>query len=177
MCSTTTTGAMEPTQRKVEESSSDDEQQQNSQHAQSQQSQMLGVNSRDIELAVPLIDKKSGHDNNNKIDNDGTPALNGDSDKTTETTDGCSVEWFVRNTKKNAKVLSACSFYSFCSVSMVLVNKSLASRYVLLFLLLYLFCCCFVLHCCCSVCRRRIIMNLIVQNLTNLIILYIFSSS
>jgi hypothetical protein len=26
-------------------------------------------------------------------------------------------------------VLSACSFYSFCSVSMVLVNKSLASRY------------------------------------------------
>ena len=36
--------------------------------------------------------------------------------------------WFVHNTKKNAKVLSACSFYSFCSVSMVLVNKSLASR-------------------------------------------------
>ena len=39
------------------------------------------------------------------------------------------IEWFIRNTKKNAKVLSACSFYSFCSVSMVLVNKSLASRY------------------------------------------------
>ena len=29
---------------------------------------------------------------------------------------------------QNAKVLSACSFYSFCSVSMVLTNKSLASR-------------------------------------------------
>mmetsp|Transcript_16701 Transcript_16701/g.29138 ORF Transcript_16701/g.29138 Transcript_16701/m.29138 type:complete len:411 (+) Transcript_16701:156-1388(+) len=38
-------------------------------------------------------------------------------------------EWAVRNTKKNANVLSACSFYSFCSVSMVLVNKSLASSY------------------------------------------------
>ena len=31
--------------------------------------------------------------------------------------------------KKNAKVLSACASYSFCSVSMVLVNKSLASSY------------------------------------------------
>eukprot|EP00980_Cylindrotheca_fusiformis_P013458 scaffold3437_cov113-Cylindrotheca_fusiformis.AAC.25 len=30
---------------------------------------------------------------------------------------------------KNGKILSACGFYSFCSVSMVLVNKSLASSY------------------------------------------------
>lgn len=29
---------------------------------------------------------------------------------------------------KNGKVLGACAFYSFCSVSMVLANKSLASR-------------------------------------------------
>lgn len=29
---------------------------------------------------------------------------------------------------KNGKVLGACVFYSFCSVSMVLANKSLASR-------------------------------------------------
>jgi hypothetical protein len=36
--------------------------------------------------------------------------------------------WLILNTKKNAKVLWACSLYSFCSVSMVLVNKSLASR-------------------------------------------------
>ena len=28
----------------------------------------------------------------------------------------------------NSKSISACSLYSFCSVSMVLVNKSLASR-------------------------------------------------
>lgn len=31
--------------------------------------------------------------------------------------------------KTNAKAISACSLYSFCSVSMILVNKSLASRY------------------------------------------------
>eukprot|EP00536_Pseudo-nitzschia_multiseries_P010769 jgi/Psemu1/204026/e_gw1.338.60.1 len=35
--------------------------------------------------------------------------------------------------KKNGKVLSACASYSFCSVSMVLVNKSLASSYNHLF--------------------------------------------
>jgi hypothetical protein len=39
------------------------------------------------------------------------------------------IEWFILNTKKQSKVLSACTLYSFCSVSMVLVNKSLASRY------------------------------------------------
>ena len=38
-------------------------------------------------------------------------------------------EWVQFHIKKNMKVLSACGFYSFCSVSMVLVNKSLASRY------------------------------------------------
>lgn len=39
---------------------------------------------------------------------------------------------------KNGKILSACAFYSFCSVSMVLTNKSLASRYVFNVLLLVL---------------------------------------
>ncbi|KAG7371898.1 triose-phosphate transporter family protein [Nitzschia inconspicua] len=39
------------------------------------------------------------------------------------------MDWFMLNMKKQSKVLSACSFYSFCSVSMVLVNKSLASSY------------------------------------------------
>ena len=34
---------------------------------------------------------------------------------------------------KHGKIISACTFYSFCSVSMVLVNKSLASRYVAIF--------------------------------------------
>ncbi|VEU35000.1 unnamed protein product [Pseudo-nitzschia multistriata] len=38
-------------------------------------------------------------------------------------------EWFRFHLKKNGKVLSACFSYSFCSVSMVLVNKSLASSY------------------------------------------------
>lgn len=38
-------------------------------------------------------------------------------------------EWLWFHLKKNGKVLSACASYSFCSVSMVLVNKSLASSY------------------------------------------------
>mmetsp|Transcript_239 Transcript_239/g.532 ORF Transcript_239/g.532 Transcript_239/m.532 type:complete len:375 (-) Transcript_239:1234-2358(-) len=38
-------------------------------------------------------------------------------------------EWIGFHVKKNGKVLSACASYSFCSVSMVLVNKSLASSY------------------------------------------------
>jgi GDP-mannose transporter len=37
---------------------------------------------------------------------------------------------FYDESNKNGKVLSACAFYSFCSVSMVLTNKSLASRCV-----------------------------------------------
>jgi hypothetical protein len=37
-------------------------------------------------------------------------------------------EWISFILKKNGKVLSTCLSYSFCSVSMVLVNKSLASR-------------------------------------------------
>lgn len=38
-------------------------------------------------------------------------------------------EWIGFHVKKNGKVLSACASYSFCSVSMVLVNKSLASSF------------------------------------------------
>jgi len=38
-------------------------------------------------------------------------------------------EWISLHVKKNGTVLSACGSYSFCSVSMVLVNKSLASSY------------------------------------------------
>lgn len=40
-----------------------------------------------------------------------------------------SFEQFKSNISENGKALSACTFYSFCSVSMVLVNKSLASSY------------------------------------------------
>lgn len=70
-------------------------------------------NLKDVELA-PLV-AKDGDDEDGAAP--GTPA---------EAASGWG--WFVLNTKKNAKVLSACSLYSFCSVSMVLVNKSLASR-------------------------------------------------
>mmetsp|Transcript_4245 Transcript_4245/g.9243 ORF Transcript_4245/g.9243 Transcript_4245/m.9243 type:complete len:384 (+) Transcript_4245:148-1299(+) len=39
------------------------------------------------------------------------------------------VEWICFHAKRNGNVLSACANYSFCSISMVLVNKSLASSY------------------------------------------------
>jgi hypothetical protein len=70
-------------------------------------------NLKDVELA-PLTAKESDDSGGSTT---GVPA---------EAASGWG--WLVHNTKKNAKVLSACSFYSFCSVSMVLVNKSLASR-------------------------------------------------
>eukprot|EP00531_Pseudo-nitzschia_arenysensis_P015786 CAMPEP_0116136670 /NCGR_PEP_ID=MMETSP0329-20121206/11851_1 /TAXON_ID=697910 /ORGANISM="Pseudo-nitzschia arenysensis, Strain B593" /LENGTH=346 /DNA_ID=CAMNT_0003631559 /DNA_START=184 /DNA_END=1221 /DNA_ORIENTATION=- len=47
----------------------------------------------------------------------------------TPDTDMGASEWIGFHVKKNGKVLSACASYSFCSVSMVLVNKSLASSY------------------------------------------------
>lgn len=43
-----------------------------------------------------------------------------------------SIEQFYLRFRENGKALSACTFYSFCSVSMVLVNKSLTSRYGML---------------------------------------------
>jgi len=39
------------------------------------------------------------------------------------------MDWLFFHCKKNGKILGACGAYSFCSVSMVLVNKSLASSY------------------------------------------------
>lgn len=54
-------------------------------------------------------------------DND-TATLNPSNDMAT-------TEWIQFHVKKNGKALSACASYSFCSVSMVLVNKSLASSY------------------------------------------------
>jgi len=125
MCSTTTptkaaggAAAMESSKQLQQISStgvgdSDDEQQQPPPKQQT----------KDIELAVPLIEKTSPNDD----DDDSPESL---ANSPTNKNDAGSIEWVVRNTKKNANVLSACSFYSFCSVSMVLVNKSLASRYV-----------------------------------------------
>lgn len=37
----------------------------------------------------------------------------------------------------NSKAIAACSLYSFCSVSMIIVNKSLASRYVIYYVSLW----------------------------------------
>jgi GDP-mannose transporter len=56
--------------------------------------------------------------------NEETEAASANPDKDMTTS-----EWIGFHVKKNGKVLSACCTYSFCSVSMVLVNKSLASSY------------------------------------------------
>ncbi|OEU09349.1 putative GDP-mannose transporter [Fragilariopsis cylindrus CCMP1102] len=78
------------------------------------------VDYKDVELA-PLTPK-------NKDDNADTAeeeaGLLVDPHKNRNTS-----EWISFIVKKNGKVLSTCLSYSFCSVSMVLVNKSLASSY------------------------------------------------
>jgi len=66
----------------------------------------------DIELA-PLVTDKDG-----------------DADDTIDIhRDMSTVEWLRLTVKKNGTVLTSIASYSFCSVSMVLVNKSLASSY------------------------------------------------
>jgi hypothetical protein len=133
MCSTTTPttktarGASGMESKQLQQNATtggdSDEEQQRQQQQQQQQSPTA---SKDIELAVPLlIEKKKGDDDADDDDDDDTP--DGSTSPSNKHDTG-SLEWVIRNTKKNAKVLSACSFYSFCSVSMVLVNKSLASR-------------------------------------------------
>jgi hypothetical protein len=67
-----------------------------------------------------------------------TPAKETDDDKdvgmeSTEDAVGGTAGLLIK-LRRNGQVLYACSFYSFCSVSMVLVNKSLASRCVIRFL-------------------------------------------
>jgi hypothetical protein len=69
-------------------------------------------NYQDVELA-PLV--------TDHTEDSGTPSKPSVSVSATSLTAGAS-----------GKVLYACTLYSFCSVSMVLTNKSLASRYVLL---------------------------------------------
>lgn len=46
-----------------------------------------------------------------------------------ESSQASAVSWLSLKALTNGKVVSACSLYSFCSVSMVLTNKSLASSY------------------------------------------------
>lgn len=72
---------------------------------------------KDVEMA-PLVDTDGQDIVESALDSPSGPA------------NQTCIDWLTLNVKKQSKVLSACSFYSFCSVSMVLVNKSLASRYV-----------------------------------------------
>jgi len=73
----------------------------------------------DLELA-PLVDLGGDHhhdDHNDPNEKEPTP-LKG--------------SWVrLLTTSSNWKSISACALYSSCSVSMILVNKSLASRYVI----------------------------------------------
>lgn len=78
----------------------------------SSSSEQHEVDMKDVEMA-PLTPKKTG---------DGDDGF----ECTVDTPGG--LEGLLIKLKRNGQVLNACSFYSFCSVSMVLVNKSLASR-------------------------------------------------
>lgn len=107
MCSnssTKTTGSSEPSQRKFEDGMT------NSSHSESGDDDL-----KDVEMTALVADGEDPAD----------AALDSPSGPHNQS---C-MDWFMLNMKKQSKVLSACSFYSFCSVSMVLVNKSLASRY------------------------------------------------
>jgi hypothetical protein len=80
------------------------------------------VDYKDVELA-PLTPKNKNKDDDNADTEEESGLV--DPHKNMNTS-----EWISFILKKNGKVLSTCLSYSFCSVSMVLVNKSLASRYV-----------------------------------------------
>jgi hypothetical protein len=99
-------GSSEPTQRRFEDAASN-----------SSESDDGDVDLKDVEMA-PLVGDGDDAPSKSALDSpSGGPA-----------NQSC-INWLILNMKKQSKVLSACSFYSFCSVSMVLVNKSLASRY------------------------------------------------
>jgi len=79
--------------------------------------------SDDVEMASLVENDSNGSDNNyaHQLPQNGTDAdANGDTSKQ---------KWTLRSSG-GIKALSACGLYSFCSVSMILANKSLASRYV-----------------------------------------------
>ena len=83
------------------------------------------MNMKDVEMASPLL-------GGSQLEPGG--AMSPPScQRTSPPTSGLNssyLDWCMLKVKHHGQVLSACSFYSFCSVSMVLVNKSLASRYV-----------------------------------------------
>ena len=80
------------------------------------------VDYKDVELA-PLTPKKNKDDDADTAADESGLLVDPHKNRNTS-------EWISFIVKKNGKVLSTCLSYSFCSVSMVLVNKSLASRYV-----------------------------------------------
>ena len=80
------------------------------------------VDYKDVELA-PLTPKNKDDDNADTTEEESGLLVDPHKNRNTS-------EWISFIVKKNGKVLSTCLSYSFCSVSMVLVNKSLASRYV-----------------------------------------------
>ena len=70
--------------------------------------------------------KRTNSDSNNKNGQDSSSAA--DDDDKEATNSQAKNKWSLKNSG-GVKALSACGLYSFCSVSMILVNKSLASSY------------------------------------------------
>ena len=76
-----------------------------------------GETYQDVELA-PLVDQSSSQD------------MTQDSGTSPQSSSSSAGNSKSLTTGANGKVIYACTLYSFCSVAMVLTNKSLASRYV-----------------------------------------------
>jgi len=91
--------------------------------------------SGNLDEKQPEIESRSGHSNideSDTVDIELDPLNENDDVVGTpkDVQDDMTIpEWISFHLKKNGKVLSACGTYSFCSVTMVLVNKSLASSY------------------------------------------------
>jgi hypothetical protein len=81
-----------------------------------------GSHSDDVELG-PLLGKDDESDHSNVDLDDDDP-----NEKEPSPLKGGVLR--LLQSSGSVKALSACALYSFCSVSMILVNKSLASRYV-----------------------------------------------
>jgi hypothetical protein len=79
--------------------------------------------------AIDFLSTVSDDTNNNK---ESSNHLLGGAQSQSVGSSGSSAKYAARkaNPALAGKVLFACALYSFCSVSMVLVNKSLASRFV-----------------------------------------------
>ncbi len=79
-------------------------------------------------LSSNTADDSNSNNNNNR---DSSSAAIGSQSQPTGGTSTAKYNPRKPNPAVAGKVVFACSLYAFCSVSMVLVNKSLASRYVI----------------------------------------------